>query len=289
MQNQVRDEPRQGHMKSRICLALSVLGILNVAPLLSAGAQNAAPPAQLPNLNTSSARPELQKLLEQVEAQLAEATARDDQEDIDRLIDLRGQLQVIQLQVELEDLQRQNDTMLEQDEASGADGGTPASPEMAGMEDEVRALNDMQSETVKQLNSIAEQHAFLLEQLGQDMPGIGAEEQSQTPPSNNTQVSARLREVQALNARFQTLADQQKQISEVLAVVSAEHADLLVALGVPEAAHPRSTYTVQAGDSLSSIAQTAYGSADRWTEIVRANPSLTEPSLLYVGTVLKIP
>ena len=236
----------------------------------------------------------MQRLLEQVETQIADATARDDQEDIDRLIDLKGQLQVIQLQVELEDLQRQNDTMREQSPTpgagNGADGGNVAPPEMSGMQDEVEALNDMQAETVEQLDSIAEQHAFLLEQLGHDMPGMAGMGTPNDPTAaTDAQVSTRLRQVRALNARFQKLADQQNQIDEVLAVVSEEHANLLAALGVPEPAHTGGTYTVQEGDSLSSIAKAAYGASDRWPEIVQANPSLSDPSVLYVGTVLTIP
>lgn len=72
-------------------------------------------------------------------------------------------------------------------------------------------------------------------------------------------------------------------------MVSEEHANLLVELGVPEPAHTGGTYKVQAGDSLSGIAKAVYGSGDRWPEIVRANPSLADPSVLYVGTVLTIP
>ena len=293
---QTQSRHPRGDRRRRACLLVGVLSVVSCAPVSRAVAQDAVPLTQLPNLNTdtSGARPELQRLLEQVEAQIADATARDDQEDIDRLIDLRGQLQVIQLQVELEDLQRQNTTMREQSSTSGAeaggDGGGATSPGMAGMQDEVEALNDMQADTVKQLDDIAEQHAFLLEQLGHDMPGMGGmETQSDAPSTPSAGVSARLREVRALNARFKTLSEQQSQIEEVLTVVSEEHANLLAALGVAKPAQAGGTYTVQAGDSLSGIAKAVYGSGDRWPEIVRANPSLTDPSVLFVGTVLTIP
>jgi nucleoid-associated protein YgaU len=47
-------------------------------------------------------------------------------------------------------------------------------------------------------------------------------------------------------------------------------------------------YTVEAGDSLSSIALTVYGSANRWVEIAQANP-LVDPNRLRVGQEIKLP
>ena len=48
-------------------------------------------------------------------------------------------------------------------------------------------------------------------------------------------------------------------------------------------------YTVQAGDTLTSIAQAQYGSAD-FQPIVAANqPVLTDPNLIFPGQVLRVP
>ena len=47
-------------------------------------------------------------------------------------------------------------------------------------------------------------------------------------------------------------------------------------------------YTVEAGDSLSSIALTLYGSATKWVDIAQANP-LVDPNRLKVGQELKLP
>lgn len=47
------------------------------------------------------------------------------------------------------------------------------------------------------------------------------------------------------------------------------------------------TYTVMPGDSISKIA-IKYGISN-WRDILAANPSVTDPDLIYVGQVLKIP
>lgn len=60
-------------------------------------------------------------------------------------------------------------------------------------------------------------------------------------------------------------------------------------VGAP-AASAAVTYTVRPGDSLSAIARDQLGDAERWPEIVAANPTLAgNPSLIYAGTVLQLP
>jgi nucleoid-associated protein YgaU len=50
------------------------------------------------------------------------------------------------------------------------------------------------------------------------------------------------------------------------------------------------TYTVQAGDTLSHIAQHHYGKASRWHAIFEANrDQLDDPDLIRPGQVLKLP
>ncbi|MBP0048134.1 LysM peptidoglycan-binding domain-containing protein [Marinobacterium sp. AK62] len=49
------------------------------------------------------------------------------------------------------------------------------------------------------------------------------------------------------------------------------------------------SYEVQRGDSLSSIAATHLGSADRWREIWALNPDIRQPEQLAVGMRLKLP
>jgi nucleoid-associated protein YgaU len=49
------------------------------------------------------------------------------------------------------------------------------------------------------------------------------------------------------------------------------------------------TYTVQKGDTLSSIARKFYGDQKRWKDIYSANKSLADPNKLAVGTRLVIP
>ncbi len=51
-----------------------------------------------------------------------------------------------------------------------------------------------------------------------------------------------------------------------------------------------STYTVQAGDTLSSISRKVYGSSSRWKEIFQANKDkLSSPESLKLGQTLRIP
>lgn len=54
---------------------------------------------------------------------------------------------------------------------------------------------------------------------------------------------------------------------------------------------PGSDYTVQANDTLSSIAQRAYGNANAWQKIYDANKQVigNDPNLLQVGEVIFIP
>ncbi len=50
------------------------------------------------------------------------------------------------------------------------------------------------------------------------------------------------------------------------------------------------TYTVQSGDTLSGIALALFGDASRWPEIFEANRDhVSNPNMIYVGQVLKIP
>lgn len=49
-----------------------------------------------------------------------------------------------------------------------------------------------------------------------------------------------------------------------------------------------STYTIQKGDNLWSIAVRAYNNGYKWTDIAQAN-SLTNPDLIHSGNILKIP
>ncbi len=53
-------------------------------------------------------------------------------------------------------------------------------------------------------------------------------------------------------------------------------------------ATPGSNYTVQQGDTLSGIAQQAYGDGNQYQVIANAN-HITDPNLIYAGQVLFIP
>jgi nucleoid-associated protein YgaU len=54
---------------------------------------------------------------------------------------------------------------------------------------------------------------------------------------------------------------------------------------------PKDTYTIQAGDTLYSVAKALLGSGSRWSEIYELNKTLigTDPSAVKVGMILKLP
>ena len=53
---------------------------------------------------------------------------------------------------------------------------------------------------------------------------------------------------------------------------------------------PMSTYVVVKGDSLSKIAQRAYGNGNKWRKIYEANKDvIKDPDLIYPGQSLRIP
>lgn len=49
------------------------------------------------------------------------------------------------------------------------------------------------------------------------------------------------------------------------------------------------TYTVQRGDSLSSIAAKILGSTSRWKEIFDINSDITDPNQISAGQIINIP
>lgn len=49
------------------------------------------------------------------------------------------------------------------------------------------------------------------------------------------------------------------------------------------------TYTVQPGDSLSSIAGKLLGDPSRWNEIFNINPQIQDPNTITVGMILNVP
>jgi nucleoid-associated protein YgaU len=95
--------------------------------------------------------------------------------------------------------------------------------------------------------------------------------------------------------------DEKNQIWNALKTVSDWQKDVVAdikvrptAAGGPPAAQPGpatpTTYTVQAGDTLSGIAKKLYGHANDYMDIFNANKDqLTDPDKIKPGQVLKIP
>ena len=277
----------QRRRQTRTLLVLALL-----TPPLAVSAQE-APATTLPDTAASGTRPELLQMLQQVDSQLKEATAQGNQENVDRLLALKAQFEVLLLQAELESLRRENAGMREQQAdtampAPAGAGSAEVETEISGMQDEFTALDQQQANVLDQLNAIADQHAILLKQLGSAPPE--AEASPAPAAAADSEAAAQLQqELAALQQRFEKLSAQQGTVNTELQSITDQHADLLDKLGsAPAAAAPR-TYTVAEGDSLSSIAKEYYASANGWPAILQANPFVTDPNTLYVGTVLTIP
>lgn len=61
---------------------------------------------------------------------------------------------------------------------------------------------------------------------------------------------------------------------------------LLLAVSVNPAAGADDVYVVKPGDTLSGIALKIYGDAAKWPELLKANPQITNPALIYPGDSL---
>jgi len=82
---------------------------------------------------------------------------------------------------------------------------------------------------------------------------------------------------------------------DVIKIIDASYADLTADLTVdpslaPKAAPTPRTHTVQSGDTLSKIAKSVYGDANKYMKIFEANKDkLKDPNLIKPGQVLAIP
>lgn len=61
---------------------------------------------------------------------------------------------------------------------------------------------------------------------------------------------------------------------------------VLLAFAAAPAVSAEDVYIVKPGDTLSGIALKIYGDAAKWTELLEANPQVTDPSLIYPGDSL---
>lgn len=77
------------------------------------------------------------------------------------------------------------------------------------------------------------------------------------------------------------------QSSDSLSIV-ADNQGQISALSTQQVTVKTATYTVQEGDSISSIALKAYGDINAWPRIAQAN-KLANPENIEVGMVLTIP
>ena len=70
----------------------------------------------------------------------------------------------------------------------------------------------------------------------------------------------------------------------------ADFSNVRSGISSTEASAGERQYTVQAGDTLSHIAQAQYGRASRWTHIYQANRDrIDDPDRIRPGQVLRIP
>ena len=92
---------------------------------------------------------------------------------------------------------------------------------------------------------------------------------------------------------IKTIPDWQKEVNADIRVKAGAQTQASPAQAAPSAAPQRQamqTYTVQSGDTLSSIAKRLLGNASDYMEIFNANrDQLSDPDTIKPGQVLKIP
>jgi nucleoid-associated protein YgaU len=88
-------------------------------------------------------------------------------------------------------------------------------------------------------------------------------------------------------------ADAKNAVWDAIKKVDSSYADLLCDITIdPNLPAPKAdrSYTVQSGDTLSKISKQFYGDANKYMQIFEANRDvLTDPNMIKVGQVLKIP
>jgi nucleoid-associated protein YgaU len=89
---------------------------------------------------------------------------------------------------------------------------------------------------------------------------------------------------------IKTVPDWQREIVADIRVTAGARASASTQTAGTPAAAPATTYTVEAGDTLSGIARRFYGNANEYMDIFNANrDQLSDPDKIQVGQVLKIP
>ena len=84
--------------------------------------------------------------------------------------------------------------------------------------------------------------------------------------------------------------DQANKIWDAIKTIPTWQQEILADIQATGKVEPMATYTVKAGDTLSSIAKERLGSANAYPKIFEANrDQLTDPNKIMPGQVLKIP
>ncbi len=127
-------------------------------------------------------------------------------------------------------------------------------------------------------------------------------------PTAQEMANLLLKRVQSLNLPVEGLSVNYNSVSDAAEVkgkvkTQADREKIILALGnvsnvatvvdsieVEMPAAESTMYTVKSGDTLSKIANHAYGDAHSYNKIFDANkPMLSDPDKIYVGQVLRIP
>ncbi len=150
-----------------LSLAAAPLTTLNLAAAQSGGEAASATDASLPTLAEATTRAELLELIGEVQSRLEDlgADTPPGAKDSPQVAELRGQLEVLLMQAQLEQLQRENDdlqTQLSETPAQAQGEGEDA----AATERQLKQLKARQDNMMKQMQVIAHQHSEILEYSG---------------------------------------------------------------------------------------------------------------------------
>ena len=258
------------------------LGFTVLLSLSAAQAQTSGGSLPLLPSTEQPARTELLDLVRQIQTQL-DALPQNPQNS-EQVAALRSELEVLVLQAEVEKLQRDNAGLEaslagQLQRSTGSNSATPGTsanrtqsnktPSDMALERRIEQLSEQQSNLNAQLSAMAQQHAEMLEQqLSQDATNpaetASAAAPNSAPAPGSSNADAPTQGQNQVQPQAQTQAQAQIRTQ------------------------PR-VHIVRPGDSLSRLAVTYYGEAARWPDILAANPQITNPNVLFVGTELTIP
>lgn len=159
--------------------------------------------------------------------------------------------------------------------------------------------NTEQSERVRQLIVTAKKEfarSLPAAPFGNEVDKLDLKELLEKTRTENESLKAELLKVREELERYKTLEQARLNLEKLTTSpagtggIPAEAASTKKTESAPAASNAPKQYTVQEGDTLSTIAKKFYGASSRWKDIYEANKNvLPSPKALKIGQVLTVP